>query len=420
MSTNGHELEQAEAIRAAKKELRSAIGDVEALFAEVDREMRQRVEDLRVARQSGEEVFPTVEFSDIQSGAVPQSKIDAVRRAGCVVVRQTFEQSQAEAWDKEIAAYLDRNKFREAIKGWSDTTTRPDGEPLLFPIHWSKPQVMARQDPRLNETRTFLNSLWQTNSEGQEWFDGSKEAAFGDRIRRRRPGDSFPGLDAHVDGGAPGPLGDVEVGAAGRWTSEGSRKVYRHIVSGEWRKYDPWDAAYRTDPATFTSFRSFQGWTALSEMRPQDGVLHVVPIANAMVYLLLRPLLSDVDDDDLLLDPKTKYSFWVTEKHHPALVPALTPIPTVRPGDTVWWLGESIHAVADVAGLERWGNVMYIPSVPLTDINLRWAKGQYQAFLEGKSPIGRDERTVEDQWPDRAQPSDLTDIGRKQFGQEPW
>ena len=44
-------------------------------------------------------------------------------------------------------------------------------------------------------------------------------------------------------------------------------------------------------------FRTFQGWTALSDMAHDQGVLHTVPIPEAMGYLLLlRPLLPDVAD----------------------------------------------------------------------------------------------------------------------------
>lgn len=45
-----------------------------------------------------------------------------------------------------------------------------------------------------------------------------------------------------------------------------------------------------------SAFRTFQGWTALSDMDHDQGVLHSVPIPEALGYLLL---LSDVHDDDM-------------------------------------------------------------------------------------------------------------------------
>jgi hypothetical protein len=37
-----------------------------------------------------------------------------------------------------------------------------------------------------------------------------------------------------------------------------------------------------------SAFRTFQGRTALSDMLPDRGVLHAVPIPAAMGYILLR------------------------------------------------------------------------------------------------------------------------------------
>ena len=48
-----------------------------------------------------------------------------------------------------------------------------------------------------------------------------------------------------------------------------------------------------------SAFRTFQGWTAMSSMSHDQGVLHTVPIPGAMAYLMLRPLLPDVPDDDM-------------------------------------------------------------------------------------------------------------------------
>ncbi|MDX7527574.1 YbiU family protein, partial [Enterobacter hormaechei] len=70
-------------------------------------------------------------------------------------------------------------------------------------------------------------------------------------------------------------------------------------------------AAHRTEVEEYTVdnttkcsvFRTFQGWTALSDMLPGQGLLHVVPIPEAMAYVLLRPLLDDVPEDELFILP---------------------------------------------------------------------------------------------------------------------
>ncbi len=92
-------------------------------------------------------------------------------------------------------------------------------------------------------------------------------------------------------------------------------------------------------------FRTFQGWTALSDMLPGQGLLHVVPIPEAMAYVLLRPLLDDVPEDELCgVAPGRVLP--VSEQWHPLLIEALTSIPKLEAGDSVWWHCDVIHSVA--------------------------------------------------------------------------
>lgn len=396
-------------IAAAKRGLIASIGDVPKVFAEVEKHMKERVAEITSAAAAGKPVIPEVRFSDIEAGTVPAEAVEDIRRKGCVVVRQTFPKQLAEDWNDEIGEYLESNRFAEKYRNLPNhMPTRPDGEPLLYPIFWSGPQVKARQDPRLNATRAFINSLWKSESEGKVWFDGSKESTFVDKMRRRRPGDPFAGLVPHIDGGS-----------THRWTREGYRKVYRHVYSGDWRSYDPFDGAYRTSFATYDYFRSFQGWTALSEMRPGDGVLHLVPISNAVIYLLLRALMPDVPDDDLLLPKSWHATMELAPEHHSLLLPANVPIPTVLPGDTVWWHCDLIHSVADGSGPERWGNIMYIASAPLCESNRAQTFKQLPALLAGRNPEAGGP-SLELDMIGRSTVDDLTEVGRKQMALDPW
>ncbi|WP_045316052.1 YbiU family protein, partial [Lentzea aerocolonigenes] len=132
-------------------------------------------------------------------------------------------------------------------------------------------------------------------------------------------------------------------------------------------------------------FRTFQGWTALSDMDHDQGVLHTVPIPGAMAYLMLRPLLDDVPDDDMC-GVTVNQVFPVDPKHHELLIEALSGIPDVRAGDSVWWHCDMIHSVAPVEDQQGWGNVMYIPAAPWCARNERYSKEIEHARATGESP----------------------------------
>lgn len=402
----------AAAIRATKAELRQRVGDVGRVLAEVAEMVQDRVSDVVRRRDAGDSVWPEVAFADIAAGTVPDATRAAIRERGCAVVRGTFPREVAEGWDRALTDYVDANDFDTVYKRVDDEifAGMAMARPSIFPIYWSQPQVQARQHPNMAKVQSFLNRFWRFESEGRTWFDPDRDSAYPDRVRRRPPDAAARGLSPHVDSGK------VE-----RWLLPAYQRVYRHAFEGNWRAYDPWDGAFRTEvheyeaPVMCSAFRTFQGWTALNDMEPTDGVLHVVPFPEAMLHLLLRPLAADVADDDLCGATMTR-SIRAVPEFHDLLLPALTPIPAVAPGDTVWWHGDVIHSVEAAANVERWNNVMYIPAAPWCDKNAAYAQSCFERFTVGESPFDFPPEHYEASWTNRATVADLNEIGMAQFG----
>ena len=400
------------AIRATKAELKARIGDVAGAFRQADDLMRAEVAEVVAQRERGEQVWPVIQFADVADGTVPAELAEAVRRRGCAVIKGTFPRERAEGWDRELVAYLERNNFADSYRYVDDGIFGglAAARPSIFPIYWSKPQMQARQDANMVTVRRFLNSFWKHESEGRVWFDPDLDTGYPDRVRRREPGASSAGLSPHTDSGS------IE-----RWLLPAYQQVFRHVFNGDPAAYDPWDGAYRTEVNEFEStvmcsaFRTFQGWTALSDMAPTEGVLHTVPIPSAMAYLLLRALQDDVADDDLC-GAANGQALPISERWHPTLMPALTPIPAVEPGDTVWWHGDMIHSVGAVENQKGWGNVMYIPASPHCAKNAAYAASCGQAFLSGASPSDFAVEDYETTWTDRAGVHDLNVTGLQQLG----
>ncbi|HEY4608960.1 MAG TPA: YbiU family protein, partial [Ilumatobacteraceae bacterium] len=308
--------------------------------------------------------------------------------------------------------YLERNDFAGKYKYVDDGIFGglAAAKPSIFPIYWSRPQMEARQDTSMVAVRGFLNSFWRHESEGRVWFDPTRDTAYPDRVRRREPGTSSGGLSPHTDSGS------IE-----RWLLPAYQKVFRHVFDGNPGAYDPWDGAYRTEVHEFEStvmcsaFRTFQGWTALSDMAADQGVLHSVPIPEAIAYLLLRPLLGDVPDEDMC-GVTVSRSFPVTERWHSLLLGGVSGIPDVQAGDSVWWHGDMVHNVAPVIDQKGWGNVMYIPAAPWCPRNERYTATVLQALRTGSSPDDFPEEHYERSWQNRFNVDDLNEYGRRAVG----
>ena len=164
-----------------------------------------------------------------------------------------------------------------------------------------------------------------------------------------------------------------------------------------------------------SAFRTFQGWTALVEMRNDQGVLHTVPIPKAMAYMMLRPLLADVPEDDMC-GVKPNRTLPATEQWHGLLMDALSAIPSVQPGDSVWWHCDMIHSVAPVQNQQGWGNVMYIPAAPVVQQE-RELRPPGAGGVPGRSqPLDFPEEHYEAGWANRFQPGQLNEIGRRGLG----
>ena len=380
-------------------------GRVGELFDHARNRMETEVDAVVAEREAGGAV-PVVDFAAVAAGRVGDDLRAAVRRRGCVVVRRTFDPDLAVAWDADIERYLEVNRFADLY-----AARYPDADQharRIWGVYWSPPQVAARQHENMATVRRFLNSFWRHDTGGRTWFEPDRDIGYPDRLRRRAPGTAAPGLPLHSD-----------AVSSGGWRVAENERVFAAALATGIDGYDPWDAAHRTGtavdpeggPAPATVFRTFQGWTALSEMRPEDGVLHTIPIPAAAAYMLLRGLAGEVG----LLDgapAEAPRRFRADE----LLARASTPIPAVEPGDTVWWHGDVIHAVADGANATRWGNVMYIAVTPGCPRNDAYRRTMLDRFERGSSPADFPDEHFETAFTGRPTPADLNELGRVHFG----
>jgi hypothetical protein len=401
------------ATREIKRALRERIAasgrTVEEVVAEIEEFLAAEVAEVKATRERGEEVWPVIDYADIEAGTVSPDALALLHRRGCAVIRGHFDRGQAESWDAAAVEYVDSNHFFDTYTGPADDFfgDLEMSKPEIYPIYWSRSQMEARQHPRMARAQAFLNAQWTHDSEGRTWFDPDHDSLYPDRMRRRPPGVDSGGLGTHMD---PGTL-DL-------WMTEGYQQTFRHLFDGDFAAYDPWDAAYRTEAEQYpgstmcSAFRTFQGWTALSEMRNDQGVLHTVPIPKAMGYMMLRPLLDDLPEDNMC-GVKLNRTLPATKKWHSILMDAVSPIPSVQPGDSVWWHCDMIHSVAPVKNQQGWGNVMYIPAAPWCAKNERYADSVREAFLAGRSPSDFPEEHYEVEWTNRFGVDELNDIGRR-------
>ena len=399
-------------IKETKSELLRRF-DVTEAFAKSRDMMLHEVETIRAQHESGVTVIPQVEYRKIAECAVEESFRELVRRRGCVIVKGVFDRTKVDEWNHEIGEYIDRNDYLTAANKKKDLdkyfSALENATPQIFSLYWSRPQVMARQAESMATTKRFLNRLYDVSGPMGSEFDPDNDFAYADRIRRRQPGDTTLGLSPHMDSGS-----------YERWCDPAYQAIYRLIYEGDIQGFDPWKASFRTQtreyasPSVCSMFRTFQGWTALTPQGPGDGTLSLLPIAKSISYFLLRALQEDVAEDDLC-GALPGRALGASQEWHNEILEGLISIPTVEPGDTVWWHPDVIHSVANEHQGDDYANVIYVGASPVCAKNEAYARRQADAFHSGRSAPDFAAEDYEINFEGRATVDDLTELGRRQL-----
>ena len=373
--------------------------------------------EVAIIKESKDTIIPEIEFEDISIKDQTIIK-DKVFKRGCVIIRNVFDKKKVIELNEDLDKYvLENNYFEDQKKKigidkyFSDLKS---GKPQIFGLYWSKAQSEIRHSKEMETVKKWLNSLWNYNYEGKNVFDPNRELVYADRVRRREPGDDTLGLSPHCDAGS------IE-----RWTDKAYQKIYNDIFSDNFENFNPYDARYRDETIEFESpavahvFRTFQGWTALTEQGPNDGTLQLIPIAKGMAYVLTRALLDDVPENELC-GSKAGKALSINEKYHSLLLEGLISIPKMYPGDTIWWHPDVVHAVEDKHSGKNYSNVIYVGATPYCKKNLDYTLKQSKKFLEGKSPPDFAAEDYEINYKDRVKLKDLSSLAKKQLALEEW
>ena len=255
-------------IKSAKDILKKKSKDYIQNFNNIKNYIDIEIQEIKRSKNLNQPIIPEINFDSIEGNN--EELIKKIKQRGCVIVRNVFNAQVINTLNKELEDYININDYYTDQKKKSDLdkyfSDLKSGKPQIFGLYWSKTQIEIRHSEQMAKVKKWLNNLWVYENDEYKVFDPNRELSYADRVRRREPGDDTLGLSPHCDAGS------VE-----RWIDNSYQKIYKDIFSDNFRNYDPFDAKYRDrviefeSPAVAHVFRTFQGWTALTEQGPNDG-----------------------------------------------------------------------------------------------------------------------------------------------------
>ncbi|OTB03267.1 hypothetical protein M426DRAFT_60889 [Hypoxylon sp. CI-4A] len=381
------------------------------LLRHLDNETLPRVASM------GPGAVPEITFSSIMEngGRLPEEAADLVKRHGTIIIRGLVPEKQALDWKQSLLEYAKENP---STKGF------PSDNIQVYELYWSKAQLEARSHQNMLIAQTALNTLWSKQDDDRVVL--SEPTTYCDRLRIRTPGDTSFNLGPHIDGGS------LE-----RWEDPEYRKCYTKILEGRWEDHDAFLIGPRLK-ATMdmynciggcSALRTYQGWLSLSDCGPGNGTLRVIPdLKTSTAYTLLRPFVTQttgswsLDSSSSLFQGATMGAGQeLLPNLHTHLNPAgAVSIPTVRPGDAVFWHCDVVHMVEGEHRGDKDSSVLYIPAAPLCDLNANYLKRERASFLNGIPPPDFPGGVGESQHIGRGTADSLSEAGKRAMGLVPF
>jgi hypothetical protein len=331
-----------------KRKIRAHYGDEQIRKSWID--VCNRLNDVVIPKLKslGTKSIPTLSLKELLEASNENKQ--AIRAAGCVVVKGVVEQSLGWEWQAMSKAYVEENS--SLVTG----IPRDKPEKSVWDVFWSPAQLEARGHPQMLKVQAAMNMLWSdSRPDDPESVRLNEAYSYADRMRLRAPGDESFALGPHIDGGS------LE-----RWEDDEYREVYDLIFSGQFEKFQDYDIRKRLTAnqnlyggtSGCHVLRTWQGWTSLSRTAPGEGSLSLFPAVNESIsYILLRPFFALPLEGGKLIpgweDPSTwewdtssafagsiggkSQELGAISHPHLRLKECLVPLPTVEPGDQVFW-----------------------------------------------------------------------------------
>ena len=177
-------------IEKVKKELRNHSTNYKENFAKIEKFIETEIQEILNLKKNNKSIIPENSINEIDQKKT--KVIEDIKKRGCVIIRDVFDDKFIENLNFQLEKYIDENNYYDDQRKKADLdkyfSDLKSGKPQIYGLYWSKAQIEIRHSEQMAKVKKWLNNLWLFENSEYKVFDPNKELSYADRVRRREPG----------------------------------------------------------------------------------------------------------------------------------------------------------------------------------------------------------------------------------------
>ena len=149
-------------IKAIKKELRNFSKNYIENFNKIEKFIKSEIDEILTLKKKNKSIIPEISFNQIDQENIQE--ISNIKKRGCVIIRDVFDDKMIQNLNERLEKYIDENNYYEDQKKKSNLdkyfSDLQSAKPQIYGLYWSRAQIEIRHSEQMAKVKKWLNNLW--------------------------------------------------------------------------------------------------------------------------------------------------------------------------------------------------------------------------------------------------------------------
>ena len=162
-------------IEKLKSKLKDYSKDYKENFNQIEKYIKSEIDEISKLKASKKSIIPEISFNQINQRNT--KFVESIKKRGCVIVRDVFENLMIERLNIDLEEYIEENNYYDDQKKKSGLdkyfSDLKSSKPQIMGLYWSKAQMEIRHSENMLKVKKWLNNLWIYKNDEYDVFDPS-------------------------------------------------------------------------------------------------------------------------------------------------------------------------------------------------------------------------------------------------------